>query len=747
MQRNHETARSNESSRKYLRMGVSALSLLMICGVSQSWAAPTSWSKLYSPQIADRVERNEPVEVLVLLDDSEEDIAERQENARAPKLFQAKGTEYRQRLEKRKNRMRALKQEVATAVADADLQVKSEYSVLPVMHLRLDSPKALAKLVGNKKILSIDENRANRPFLTQSLPLIGRNNTQIASAGGVGTTVAVLDTGVDYTRSAFGGCTAPGGACKVVYAQDFAATDSSLDDHGHGTNVAGVVLGVAPEAKIAALDVFRSDGYAYSSDIINAINWCVTNKATYNIAAINMSLGGGKYTAPVNPIDSWGVAIQRAVDAGIVVVASAGNDGYTNAMGTPAAYSNVVSVGAVYDANQGGIGWGSCTDATTAADKVTCFSDSASFLTMLAPGAVISAADIIMGGTSQASPHVAGAAAVLRGPYPSDSVGQLIARLKTGKTVTDARNGLSFPRLDLPSAIGSQSGYTLVASVAPVATGQIAPAGGVYTAGTSVTLTASANTGYAFSGWSGACSGTATTCTVVMDANKTVAANFTATVTQLSNGVTVSALAGAEDSLRHFAIDVPSGQSSFSVKTSGGTGDVDLYVRKGSLPTTEAYDCSPYVTGNTETCTFTAPAAGRYYVSLYGYAAYSGVSLLAGYTATTAQTVQMQAASYSVSEGGRYVKIPVVRQGGTTGKVSVKYATVANTAKATSDFTSKSGTLTWLAGDASTKYISVTIVNNRVKESTENFSVQLSSPSGAVLGSNKTAVVTITDND
>lgn len=732
-------------SAKRFRIGVSALSLLLTSGVSHAWAAPTSWPKLYAPHIAERVERNEPVEVLVLLDDAAEEVAERQENARTPQLFLAKGADYQQRLEKRKSRMRALKQGVAAAVADADLQVKAEFSVLPVMHVRVSSSRALAKLAGNGKILSIDENRANKAFLAQSLPLIGRNNTQIASAGGAGTTVAVLDTGVDYTRSAFGGCSAPGGACKVVYAQDFATTDNARDDNGHGTNVAGIVLGVAPETKIAALDVFRPDGYAYTSDIINAINWCVTNKATYNIAAINMSLGGGKYTAPVNPIDSWGVAIQRAVDAGIVVVAAAGNEGYSNGMGTPAAYANVVSVGAVYDANLGGIGWGSCTDAATAADKVTCFSDSASFLTMLAPGAIITAADVIMGGTSQASPHVAGAAAVLRGPYPSDSVSQLVTRLKSGKTVTDARNGLSFPRLDLPAAIGNQSGYTLVANVLPVASGQVAPAGGVYRAGTSVTLTATSNAGYAFTGWSGACAGTTATCTVVMDANKTVAANFTASVTPLTNGVTVSSLAGAEDSLRHFAIDVPSGQSSFTVKTSGGTGDVDLYVRRGSLPTTTAYDCSPYITGNNETCTFTLPTAGRYYVSVHGYAAYSGVSLLAGYT--TAQTVQLQAVGYVISEGGGAVKIPVLRQGGTTGKVTVNYATVSNTAKATSDFTSKSGTLTWLAGDAAAKYIAVPIVNNTIKEGTETFTVQLSSPSGAVLGSNKVAVVTIIDND
>lgn len=85
-----------------------------------------------------------------------------------------------------------------------------------------------------------------------------------------------------------------------------------------------------------------------------------------------MSLGGGKYTAPVNPIDSWGVAIQRAVDAGIVVVASTGNDGYTNAMGTPAAYSTWCRWAQCTMPIREGLVGGSCTDATTAADKVTC---------------------------------------------------------------------------------------------------------------------------------------------------------------------------------------------------------------------------------------------------------------------------------------------------------------------------------------------------------------------------------------
>jgi hypothetical protein len=79
--------------------------------------------------------------------------------------------------------------------------------------------------------------------------------------------------------------------------------------------------------------------------------------------------------------------------------------------------------------------------------------------------------------------------------------------------------------------------------------------------------------------------------------------------------------------------------------------------------------------------------------------------------------------------------------------VTVKYATANGTAKSTSDYKSVSGTLTWAIGDSSIKTITVPIVNNTTKESAETFSVALSSPSGAVLGTNKTATITIVDND
>jgi len=71
------------------------------------------------------------------------------------------------------------------------------------------------------------------------------------------------------------------------------------------------------------------------------------------------------------------------------------------------------------------------------------------------------------------------------------------------------------------------------------------------------------------------------------------------------------------------------------INISGGTGDADMYVQSGTKPTTTSYACRPYLNGNTETCSFSPPAAGTYYVMLRGYAAYSGVSLKATYSATT----------------------------------------------------------------------------------------------------------------
>jgi vibriolysin len=100
----------------------------------------------------------------------------------------------------------------------------------------------------------------------------------------------------------------------------------------------------------------------------------------------------------------------------------------------------------------------------------------------------------------------------------------------------------------------------------------------------------------------------------------------------LMNNVPVSGISGATGDLKYYKLDVPSGASGLRFTISGGTGDADMYVRFGSRPTTSAYDCRPYLNGNSETCNITTAQVGTYYVMLRGYAAYSGVTLTGSYT-------------------------------------------------------------------------------------------------------------------
>lgn len=103
--------------------------------------------------------------------------------------------------------------------------------------------------------------------------------------------------------------------------------------------------------------------------------------------------------------------------------------------------------------------------------------------------------------------------------------------------------------------------------------------------------------------------------------------------TVLSNNVPVSGLSAALNGELRYTLNVPSGATNLVFTTSGGTGDVDLYVRSGAAPTTTTYTCRSWVTGNAETCTIAAPAAGTWHVMLKAYAAFNGVTLNGRYTA------------------------------------------------------------------------------------------------------------------
>ena len=101
----------------------------------------------------------------------------------------------------------------------------------------------------------------------------------------------------------------------------------------------------------------------------------------------------------------------------------------------------------------------------------------------------------------------------------------------------------------------------------------------------------------------------------------------------LANGMPVTGLSDVTGGQKFFKLDVPAGQSTLKFTISGGTGDADLYTKILAHPSLSVYDCRPYLNGNSETCTYNAPAAGSYYVMLRAYAAYSGVTLTGTYSA------------------------------------------------------------------------------------------------------------------
>lgn len=368
-----------------------------------------------------------------------------------------------------------------------------EYDALPMLALRDATAEDLARLTASADVVRIEEAQTFTTQLDTSLGLIGQPTAAAGGARGNGVGIAVIDTGVNYAHAAFGSCASAGApGCAVHAAQDFGSDDGVADADGHGTNVAAISLGVAPDAHILGLDVFNGAS-ASSVDVIAAVNWSVSNKNTHNIQVMNLSLGGGAFTAQC-PSDAIAVALQSARDAGIVAAVASGNNGYTNRVSAPACAPAAVSVGAVYSRSFGGISWSGCSDATTGADRVTCFSNSASFLSVLAPGALITAGGHTMGGTSQASPHVAGALAVLRAAFPAESITQSVARLtSTGVSITDPRNGVTTPRIALAAAVSAQEPAPAPAPVAdttpPSGARLTINAGARYASSRSVTLT------------------------------------------------------------------------------------------------------------------------------------------------------------------------------------------------------------------------------------------------------------------
>ena len=376
----------------------------------------------------------------------------------------------------------AAQRRLAEELTPQRLAVRHYYESFSILAGTATRAAALA-LASRPDIAWVDLDRRARPLQVtpqNSQVLIHSDQTNALGITGVGQTIAVIDTGVDYMVADLGGAAFPNQ--KVIGGTDIADKDADpMDCEGHGTSIAAVAAGptgVAPDAKIVAIKVFSStnatnatcQATAAFSDIIAGINYCVTNKAAFGITVINISLGGTfddsldhGYCDGDEPGSA--AAIDAATAAGMVVAVASGNDALTNQLAVPSCVSSAVSVGAVYADTRTRVSWSDdnggilCTDQPASPDGIVCFSNSTSNLSLLSPGAFWSVVTKggsrdSFSGTSPATAAVSGAVALLRQARPGLTPGAIVGLLRsTGKPITDARNGVVTPRVDTLASV------------------------------------------------------------------------------------------------------------------------------------------------------------------------------------------------------------------------------------------------------------------------------------------------------
>lgn len=335
--------------------------------------------------------------------------------------------------------------------------------------------------------LASEGDAASRQTL-QSGPLVGltefRKAPQYRDIDGRGFSTVIIDTGINLSHPAFGPTVTNGVAERILYTEDLSssANPTGADTDGHGSHVSSIVAsssatapGMAPGAGIIHLKVFPDDpnAGASSADIERALQWVVANTQRYNIASVNLSLGSGNDTFLT--ADWWYDEFAALSQLGVIVAAASGNSFYssgsTPGVSSPASDPNVIAVGAVFDANIGGLTYGDGARAySTAADQIAPFTQRhPELLDILAPGAAIVGADsvsdgfVIMHGTSMASPHVSGLA-VLAQQLAVTQLGRRLTAQEfltlaqaTGVTVVDNQfqadnvnnTGATFKRIDM----------------------------------------------------------------------------------------------------------------------------------------------------------------------------------------------------------------------------------------------------------------------------------------------------------
>lgn len=362
-----------------------------------------------------------------------------------------------------------------------DPVVNAQFQYIPYLALTVDEA-GLEALMDSPGVAAIFEDRLDKPLLDTSVPIVGAGAVWDSGYDGSGWAVAVLDTGVQWDHEFLGGptnsrvvaedCFSTGadyynpGTVGSLCAPEPHVADPTATPYcwingnnicGHGTHVAGIAAGshvstsvsfdgVAPGADVIAIQVFsyfedEADVLSWSSDQMRGLERVYELSSIYNIASVNMSLGGDSYTSACD-YDPRKAAIDNLLSVGIATIVSSGNDYNFTGLSSPACISTAIAVGATRDD-----------------DTVANFSNSSVLLDLLAPGNQIYSsipgnAYASKNGTSMAAPHVSGAWALLKQAAPTAPVSEILSMLQdTGKSITDNRNGITRSRIQLDAAL------------------------------------------------------------------------------------------------------------------------------------------------------------------------------------------------------------------------------------------------------------------------------------------------------
>lgn len=336
--------------------------------------------------------------------------------------------------------------------------LKQKYNVINAISGRV-TKEGLEALKNDPDVESVELERQYSALLDNSTGNIGAPQVWATQLNGInitgtGQTICILDTGIAYSHPDFGGYgTFPN--AKVIAGYDFVNDDNDpADDHGHGSHCAGIAAsendtyrGVAPGARLVAGKVLDSGGNGISSDIIAGIDYCIAHSDEFNITVISMSLGcdGACTHYQTYCTGAMATAIDYAANLGIAIPIASGNGGWTDGVADPSCAEGAITVGSV-----------------DKSDVAAASSNMGTLVDVMAPGVSITATQHdgtheSMSGTSMATPHVAGAAALLNQYYHlNDGLMYHVDAIKdaltsTGLDVSD--HGYTKPRINVYEAL------------------------------------------------------------------------------------------------------------------------------------------------------------------------------------------------------------------------------------------------------------------------------------------------------